>query len=77
MDDLSWILADGESLEDALEDFTAEVENPELLKARHKQIRKIYKAGLKGREYMDGHPMWHEIVEDLNEKLREEAENDS
>ena len=42
MDDLSWILADGESLEDALEDFTAEVENPELLKARHREIRKIY-----------------------------------
>jgi|7_EtaG_2_1085326.scaffolds.fasta_scaffold298539_1 cytochrome P450 len=77
MDDLSWILADGESLEDALEDFTAEVENPELLKARHKQIRKIYKAGLKGQEYKKGHPMWHEAVEDLTDKLWEEAEDES
>jgi hypothetical protein len=42
MDDWDWILADGESLEDALYDFTAEVENPELMKARHKKIRKIY-----------------------------------
>jgi hypothetical protein len=42
MYDLSWILADGEDFEDALQDFRDEVENPDLLKARHKQIRKIY-----------------------------------
>jgi hypothetical protein len=41
MDDMSWILADGEDLEDALEDFKAEVENPELLKARHDAIRAL------------------------------------
>ena len=41
MDDMSWILADGEDLEDALEDFKAEVENPELLKARHDEIRAL------------------------------------
>jgi len=40
MDDLSWILGDGEDVEDALEDFKAEVENPALLKARHDAIRK-------------------------------------
>ena len=45
MDDLSWILADGESLEDALEDFTAEVKKPELLKARQKRIKDLSKAG--------------------------------
>ena len=45
MDDLSWILADGESVEDALEDFTAEVENPELLKARQERIKDLSKAG--------------------------------
>ena len=41
MDDMSWILADGEDLEDALEDFKAEVESPELLKARHDAIRAL------------------------------------
>ena len=41
MADLSWILPDGEDLEDALEDFKAEVENPELLKARHDAIRAL------------------------------------
>lgn len=41
MADLSWILPDGEDLEDALEDFKAEVENPELLKARHDEIRAL------------------------------------
>jgi hypothetical protein len=41
MDDLSWILPDGEDLEDALEDFKVEVENPELLKARHDAIRAL------------------------------------
>ena len=45
MDDLSWILADGESLEDALEEFTAEVKKPELLKARQKTIKDLSKAG--------------------------------
>ena len=44
MDDLSWILADGEDLEDALEDFKAEVENPALLKARHDAIRALAEA---------------------------------
>jgi hypothetical protein len=41
MADLDWILGDGEDLEDALEDFKAEVENPELLKARHDAIRAL------------------------------------
>ena len=41
MADLDWILPDGEDLEDALEDFKAEVENPELLKARHDAIRAL------------------------------------
>ena len=45
MDDLSWRLADGEAVEDALEDFTAEVENPELLKARQERIKDLSKAG--------------------------------
>jgi hypothetical protein len=39
MDDFSWILADGESLEDALEDFTEDVANPERVKRRHDAIR--------------------------------------
>jgi len=42
-DDLSWILADGESLDDALADFTEDVKNPARVHARHKQIRNIYK----------------------------------
>ena len=50
MDDLSWILADGESVEDALEDFTAEVEKPELLKARQERIKDLSKAGEHGEE---------------------------
>ena len=41
MADLSWILPDGEDLEDALEDFKAEAENPALLKARHDAIRAL------------------------------------
>jgi len=41
MEDFSWILADGEDIEDALEDFKAEVENPKLLKARHDDIRAL------------------------------------
>lgn len=53
MDDWDWILADGESLEDALYDFTAEVENPELMKRKHKTINLIYKAGIKGEEEDD------------------------
>jgi hypothetical protein len=39
MDDLSWILADGESLDDALEDFAEDVANPERVKRRHDAIR--------------------------------------
>jgi hypothetical protein len=39
MDDFSWILADGELLEDALEDFTEDVANPERVKRRHDAIR--------------------------------------
>ena len=42
-DDLSWILADGESLDDALADFTEDVKNPARVHARHEQIRKIYR----------------------------------
>jgi len=41
MDDLSWILADGESLEDALEDFAEDVANPERVKRRHDAIRAL------------------------------------
>ena len=39
--DLSWILADGESLEDALEDFAEDVANPERVKRRHDAIRAL------------------------------------
>ena len=42
-DDLSWILVNGESLEDALADFTEDVNNPARVHARHEQIRKIYR----------------------------------
>ena len=44
-DDFSWILADGESLEDALYDFEGEVTNPNLMKRRHYDIRKMAEAG--------------------------------
>ncbi len=44
-EDFSWILADGESLEDALYDFEGEVANPNLVKRRHEAIRKIAKDG--------------------------------
>ena len=41
MDDLSWILADGESLDDALEEFHEDVANPERVKRRHDAIRAL------------------------------------
>ena len=42
-DDLSWILADGESLDNALADFAEDVKNPDRVHARHEQIRNIYR----------------------------------
>ena len=45
MDDLSWILADGESLEDALEEFTAEAKSPELLRRKHDLLKAMAKEG--------------------------------
>tara|TARA_R110002020_G_scaffold124679_1_gene281777 strand:- start:2131 stop:2445 length:315 start_codon:yes stop_codon:yes gene_type:complete len=76
-DDLSWILADGESLDDALADFTEDVKNPARVHARHEQIRKIYDGGVmpKFHATIVSRDHYSMVVEAKNEQEAEDIVN--
>ncbi len=53
-DDFSWILSDGDDLEEALDEYQSEVSNPTGMQRRHNWIRQIEKAGEQQEEDQDG-----------------------
>ena len=53
-DDFSWILMDGDDIEEALDEYQSEISNPTGMVRRHNWIREIKKAGEQQEEDQDG-----------------------
>jgi len=53
-DDYSWILADGDDLQEALDEYQSEISNPTGMQRRQNWIRQIEKSGEQQEEENDG-----------------------